>query len=273
MEYIKEIYINTKTASKINEAVNWHHGIDPALRLDDGEVISNTVIFGDGMAMDIACIGNPDEPSDDPFHSAANIEAVLFKNGNAVGVSDTDVIYTRPWKIPYNGNIYTVIVRERLEDITSLIPIWDEKNPLTKVHQASYLQKAFDENIDNIRSNPYCFCGSCSKQFDSHELLHTSCHGNSGARIICRDCAEQFNAALKKKTILNSCKGCHWYHPYDNEVNCLNLKMESWIPQPDGRCSHYIPDEEYKPDSAWSKLDTVLDSLLQTVEEKIKGEK
>lgn len=54
------------------------------------------------------------------------------------------------------------------------------------------------------------------------------------------------------------CEGCHWHHPEDGTVQCINLSMDNWKPKPEQRCAEYIRDEDYQPSGIWAGLAEVV---------------
>ena len=63
------------------------------------------------------------------------------------------------------------------------------------------------------------------------------------------------------------CGGCHWYHPEDANVKCINLSMDNWIPNPVARCGEYIKTENYRPTEIWAGMAEV----VQKVEDLMKA--
>lgn len=70
----------------------------------EDNTITKSVIFPDGMSMDIKCCGCQDWRS--------WTEAVLFdRNGNEVACTDVCDEFVGPWELKHNGILYTTIVK------------------------------------------------------------------------------------------------------------------------------------------------------------------
>ena len=91
MEYRETVTATSKLINKFlrNEV---HQGED--------ETISKTIVFKDGMEMDVKCCGVKDE------NEGSWTEAVLFRNGSEVCCSEPDTEFFGEWRLEYNGNEY-----------------------------------------------------------------------------------------------------------------------------------------------------------------------
>lgn len=78
----------------------------------EDETITHTVMFGNGMEMDIKLCGVQYEEGgcNKPW-----TEAVLFKNGNQVSCTEPDEIYLGEWCLEYDGDEYVTRVETALK--------------------------------------------------------------------------------------------------------------------------------------------------------------
>ena len=73
--------------------------------MEEDEVVTFGVDFGNGMEMDITVVGCQDEP--------AYAEAVLFQNGYEVACSEVEDEILGIWELEHNGRTYAAKVVEK----------------------------------------------------------------------------------------------------------------------------------------------------------------
>jgi len=110
MEYKKTLVIPQKEA----EAINHHLHVEPTCAdecLGEDITISNTVIFENGIEMDIKCCGVQYEEENES--NTAWTEAVLFfENGSEICCSEPSDEYFGEWILEDEEDVYIVIVKE-----------------------------------------------------------------------------------------------------------------------------------------------------------------
>lgn len=106
MKYIELITVEKKLAKKIKllEDYSGRQSYDK-YGLQEGETLSKTIKFADGMEMDIKLIIAPEDDTN-------WTEAVLFDNkGCQVAYTEPEEVFFGEWQLENNGNTYTVIVK------------------------------------------------------------------------------------------------------------------------------------------------------------------
>lgn len=133
--------------------------------LGEDSTITNTVDFGNGIAMDIKCCGVQFIEGES---NLAWTEAVLFKNGAQVSFTDPYDEYLGEWICEYDGDEYAVnVVAVRQLEVTDIM--WDapksanlpKKVVITIDETNEYLLEDIEEYAENLSdylSDTYEYC-------------------------------------------------------------------------------------------------------------------
>lgn len=139
MVFEKTIFISEKLANKINSYLNATK--DDEYQGEDS-TIRKTVVFPDGVEMDIKCCGCEDESS--------WTEAVLFLNGSEICCSEVSEDFVGEWELEYDGNIYKVnVVVEKYKYTFSFISCEGKTYNRTR----SFYHKLSKEEMEKIANN------------------------------------------------------------------------------------------------------------------------